>query len=443
MNYGFEPIDNNNLRPISVRDLMRKKTPRSMRTSVAIPSQHQAYSVCVEFAKNWFLEKFKNGYFNSVFVDGSHSFDEFRKFSVIDQQLKRSNPLLAITPAIDINHNRQWIDSQPEIPMLLRRSRIEGTFFNDLDKGIFIQLIFKTILMNFNYKMRLDTRAEQLDMIEYIKLKHRAGWTETRDIAVDIHVPKQIILQIAFDNGFKITTDGEIEEPIKLLEYLNTHSYIPFIYKLRCSTGNKEFFIKVPNCTAHIKAEMPTMDDGERADITITNFNIDFQIEVEMTAPYCYTYFSQTSHNYINNSSVISNEYNKIAIMTAIKTNIPDVDCNGWDKFTVTEYDVDEEDLGQPIDIDFAEFFKGHDLEKIIEYTKAIAISPTIFMNFIMFNDAIELDYEMDWNTMICHIKNQLTSCRTVIGIYCDRKYINETLIYLNELNTKSARVEP
>lgn len=441
MKYGFEPVDDYGLRPINISDIRRSKTPKLMRTSVMLPSQHQAYAVCVEFAKKWFLEKFKDNYFNSVYVSGTHSFDEFRKFSDINQQMKRANPLLAIIPTIDMSHTRQWIDSQPELPLLLRRSKIEGTFFNDIKKGLYCQLIFKTILMNFTYKIRLDTRAQELDMMEYIKFNHRAGWTETRELAVDIHIPKKIILQIAFDNGFKITKDGEIEEPIKLLEYLNSHSYIPFLYKLRCSTGNKEFFLKVPNCVAHIKADLPQMDDGERSDTITTNYNIDFQIEVEMTAPYCYTYFSQHDHTYLIHEPTFDN-YDKIAIMAAEMTILPELDCNGWDKFVVTEYDVDEDDLNAPIDINFGDFFNGHDLEKIIDYTKAIAVSPSIFLNMIMFNDAIALDYEMNWNTMICHIKNPITNCRTVIGIYADRKYINETLIYLNELDNKSARVE-
>ena len=295
--------------------------------------------------------------------------------------------------------------------------------------------------MNFTYKIRSDTRAEQLDLAEFIKLKHRAGWTETRDIAVDIHIPKQIILQIAFDNGFKITNDGEVEEPMKLLEYLNSHSYIPFLYKLRCSTGNKEFFLKVPNCVAHIKTEMPSIDDGERQDMTSSNYNIDFQIEIEMTAPYCYTYFSQHEHPFLISMPTYSN-YDKIAIMAAQMTILPDVDCNGWDKIVTTEYDVDEEDLKAPIDIDFKELFRGHDLEKIINFTRAIAVSPTVFLNFIMFNDAIDLPYKMDWDSLICHIERPITNCTTVIGIYADRKYINDTLIYLDEMDKKSARVE-
>ena len=439
MKHNFGCIDRT-LRPVDAYDLIDQRSSKILRSSITLPSQHQSYAVCVEFAKNWFLEKFDENYFNSIYVNTAHSFDEFRKFAHINEQMKKTNPLLAIIPVIDMSHNRQWVDSQPEIPMILRRSHIEGTFFSDYEKNLYAQLIFKTILMNFTFKIRLDTRAEELDMMEFIKLNHRAGWTESRDIALDIHVPKQIILQVAYDNGFKITNDGQVEEPMKLLEYLNSHSYIPFLYKLRCSTGNKEFFLKVPNCCAHIKSEFPSMDEGERQDAVTTNYNIDFQIEVEMTAPYCYSYFSQSDQSYIKPYPG-HYKYDAIAVMPAIKTPIPSLDKNNWDLFTVTEYDVDEQDLMKPIYIDFAEFFRGHDLEKIINYTKAIAISPAIFMNFAMFNNDHPINYEMDWNTMKCYV-GPLINLRTVIAIYCDRKYINDTLVYLDNLDKKSARVE-
>ena len=443
MNYGMVPIDNHALREVTILDLIRKRSPRIMRSSVSLPSQQQAYAVCVEFAKKWFLEKFKENYFNSVYINTTHSFDEFRKFASINEQMKRTNPLLSITPTIDINHNRQWIDSLPEIPLMLKRSRIEGSFFNDIEKGLHLQLIFKSILMNFTYKIRVDTRGEELDMVEFLKLNHRAGWTESREVCIDVHVPKSIMLQIAFDNGFKIdTVNGEILEPLKLLNYLNSHSYIPFIYKLRCATGNKEFFIKVPNCMVHIKTEMPNMDDGERQDHITVNYNIDMQVEMEMSAPYCYTYFSQEAQPYIMNAPQFNN-YGKIAIMAAKMTEIPCFDENGWEKYTTTEYQMDENEIvNGPICIDFRELFNGVDMEHIINYTKAIAASPSLFMNFKMFNDGYEIKYSIDWDTMICTILDPINNCNIIIGIYCDKEYINNTLLYLKDADKKSARVE-
>lgn len=439
MSFGI--VSKDRLRPVNPSDIYRSKTPRLMRSSVVLPSQHQSYAVCVEFARDWFLGRFREGFFNSIYVDGTHSFDEFRKFSQINQQMKKANPLLAIIPVIDMTHNRDWIDSSPEIPMLMRRSKIEGTFFNDIrdNRGLHLQLLFKTVKMNFTYKMRLNTRAEQLDMVEFIKLKHRAGYTETCNLTLDIHVPKAIISQIAFDNAMELDQAGNPVDSVKMLQYLNSYSLIPFIYKLRCSTGNSEYFIKVPNCVAHIKSEMPTFDDGDRQDTTTTNYTVDFNVEVEMTAPYCYTYFSQHDQHYINDAPVCLDPM--IIVSSVIKTELPTEDENHWAYLTHTEYEVDDEDVNKPLEIPLKEYFRGTDLGKIIDYTQRIGVSPAAFINFGIYNEGVNMKYEMDWGKMICKTTDPITVNRTVIAIYCDMKYVNNVTIYLNELDTNTSRI--
>lgn len=429
------------LRPVDPSRLYRSRTPRMMRSSVVLPSQHQSYAICVEFARDWFLARFPEKYFNSVYVDGTHSFDEFRKFSQINMQMKRANPLLAIIPTIDMTHNRDWIDSSPEIPMLMRRSKIEGTFFNDIrdNRGLHLQLLFKTVKMNFVFKIRVDTRAEQLDMIERIKMKHRAGYTETCNLALDVHVPKPIISQIAFDNAIAMDKNYDPVDSVEMLQYLNSYSLIPFIYKLRCSTGNSEYFIKVPNCVAHVKSEIPTFDDGERQDTTTTNYTIDFNVEVEMTAPYCYTYFSQHEQEYINRAPVCLDPM--IIVSTVIKTEIPPEDENHWALLTHTEYEVDDEDVKKPLEIPLKEYFCGTDLGKIIDYTQRIGVSPAVFLNFGIFNDGINMKYTMDWGKLICTTTEPITTNRSVIAIYCDMKYVNNTTIYLTELDKNTSRI--
>lgn len=429
------------LRPFNPNEAYKNYTPRLLRTSVVLPSQQQAFAVCTEIMIEWFLSKYPEKFFNSIYVNGAHSFDEFRKFSTIDQQMRRTNPLLAVVPSIDASYNRDWIDSTPEIPTLLRRTRFEGVFFSDIEnnKGLHLQLMFKTIKMAFLFKMRLDTRAQELDMMEYIKVKHRAGYSETLTLDMDIHVPKPIISQIAFDNGFELNDGGSPKNPIEVLNYLNTHSLIPFMYKLRCSTGNDEYFIKVPDCTVHIKSELPSMDEGERQNSITTNYNIEFNVEVEMTAPYCYTYYSQKElQQYLSNKPNLDSA---IIIMQAALTDVPPEDQNHWALLTTTEYGVDDEDLNKPLDINFKELFAGTDIGLVLDYTQRIAISPAVFLNFIMFNDAKQLKYKMDWGKMVAHIDDGISVDRTVIGIYVNMKYVNDTIIYIKELDTKSDRV--
>lgn len=425
---------------IDPRQLYVSRTPRMLRTSVLLPSQYQAYSVCVEFAKEWFVERFAEHTFNSIYVDGTHSFDEFRKFSDIDSKLKHTNPLLAIVPTIDITRNRDWIDSTPEMPLLLKRSKMDGTFFNDDrdGRGLHLQLMFKTITMNFVFKMRLDTRAEQLDMLEYLKLAHRAGYTETRDLDLDIHVPYPIISQIAFDNNMTMDGMGHPLVPLDILSYLNSFSVLPFIYKLRCSTGNSEYFVKVPNCVAHIKSEIPSFDDGDRQDMVISNFTIDFPVEIEMTAPYCYTYYSQHEHQYFNSKPADPADA-AIALVKAIRTDFPSEDENHWPLETKTEYEVDDEDLNKPLDICMYDFFRGSEIQQLIDYNIKAGLSPGLFLNFIFFNNGIRRDYTIDWKTLTCHIESGIVKNNTVIGVYYNMKYINETLIYMKELDQQNA----
>lgn len=425
--------DCNKLRKVTPLELQRLKSPRYMRSSVTIPSQYHAYSICTQFAKDWFLEKFPNNYFHSVFVNGKHSFDEFKKFSTIDDKLKRTNPLLAIVPDINNEHNREWIDSMPSIPMSMRRSKINDSFFNDTCKALHLQIMFKTILMNFTFRVRLDTRAEQLDMIEFIKLNHRAGWTESRSINLDIHVPRAIIAQIAYDNKFKVSDNLEVADPANFLRYLNSNSLIPFMYKFRCSTGTNEFFIKVPNCVAHIKSELPSRDDGERDNMLTSNFGIDFNVEIEMTAPYLYTYFSQFEQQYLSNQFICTDKM--VSVMAFRKTVIPSKDHNNWDLMLTTEYLVEEEDLNKPLIIDFNEYFKQTDLKSIMEYCKNMMINPAVFINFKFFNDAIERKYEIDWVNMKCKICC-ITNLTTEIAIYCDKEFINNVII--NNQNSNS-----
>ena len=297
----YEPMNVKNLRVLTPEDYYDKLSHRYLMSSITLPSQYSSYAVCVEYIRDWFLSKFPPRFFNSIYVEGGHSFDEFRKFSQIQEAYKKSNPLLAIIPVIDMEHNRDWIDSNPAYPMVLRRARMEGTFFNDIrdNRGLHLQLQFKTILMNFTFKIRLDTRAEALDMMEWIKMNCRAGWSETHNVAIDAHVPRSIITQIAWDNNIRINEDGTPVDSTEMLAYLNQYSVIPFLYKLRAATGNSEYFLKIPNCMVRLKMNLPQMDDGERQDHLVSNFNIDFTLECEMTAPYCYTYYSQTEHKFV------------------------------------------------------------------------------------------------------------------------------------------------
>ena len=437
-----------NLRKLTPKDIsnMNSKTHRLLRSTVTLPSQYSSYAICLEFIKDWFLRKFPPRFFNSIYVEGSHSFDEFRKYSDINKSLKKTNPLLAIIPTIDVAYNRDWIDSNPEFPFSLRRTKMEGTFFNDIrdNRGLHLQIQFKTISMRVVFKIRLDTKAETLDMMEFLKLNMRAGWSETHNLSLDVNVPKSIIRQIAFDNDILMNEDGTIVDNTQMLEYLNQYSVIPFLYKLRCATGNNEYFIKVPNCVAHIKSDLPEMDDGDRQDLYTTNYNIDFRLDIQISAPYCYTYYSQQDHQFIPvGKSLDKTDDPVICVDFHHLTEIPPEDEHHWKMITdeAIQYEVDEEDLEKEINIDFKPEFEHTDLGALIQWNIDTHLMPEMFINFKVYNNGHECEYTMDWNTLVMHIKKPIEVQKILIAIYTDQKYINETLLYLRDAKNNPSRI--
>ena len=68
--YRFDPTT---LVPVTIGQMMNK----SLLKNLCVPSASHAYSVAVEFFKNWILGKFDKGYFKTVYIDGRHLFDEF------------------------------------------------------------------------------------------------------------------------------------------------------------------------------------------------------------------------------------------------------------------------------------------------------------------------------------------------------------------------------
>ena len=97
---------------------------------------------------------------------------------------------------------------------------------------------------------------------------------------------------------------------------------------------------------------------------------------------------------------------------------------------------VDESDLRKCIDIDFTDLFKGSAIEQLINHANYIHINPSLFINIKLFNDGLEREYHMDWSTLICHMKLSCENITTVIGIYLDMDYVNNTLAQLKDLTS-------
>lgn len=420
-------------------NLSRKKELKLL-SSLVIPSSVHALSVSVEYMKKWFLSKFNENYFKpeSIYVDGKHIFDDMRRFDKT-KVIKRTNPALAIFPVPDYTFDRESIDQNlGGLDLYVRRSSYEDSFFKDYDHKLFIQSRLEANLINFVFKVRLDTRAQQIDLYKFMKLAFRVGATQGEYIDIDLHVPLTLMLQLAYDAGFKVDLDNKrVLDNISFLQYLNKRSEVPFLYKLRCINGRDEYFIRIEGLYTHIRATEINLDEGERIGQIDTNFTIEMNAELRIPAPQSFIYFSKTENLILE--SIEKEEKVMIGLHTIKVADLPEMNEKKWNRYIKTEYD--EEDLSKPLSIDLSTLFTG-DFKTILDYTKELMISPSAYMDIKLYNGGYEKELIVDWEKNTITTKEKMEYIRSVIGIYVDLEYMNSMLIAAKEMYSERFQKE-
>lgn len=409
---------------------MNKNTrPDTLYRSLATPSVVSSYSIAMQYIKEWFFSKFSDNYFKTVYVDQKHPLDEFRQFS-INKGLKKLKPSVAISPQLIFDFDRDTLDLyQADINDYLRRSKTNNAFFIDNDRNLNLSVVFEVLEITFTFRIRVGTRAQQIDLYKYLILAFRFGATQGEDLTMDCHVPYPVMIQIANDAGFEIK-DNKVVDIIGFVRYLNKHSVVPILYKYRTINGNDEFFIRVGNLYTHISClEKPSADDGERNGQLSTNYMIEFPVTLKIPAPQFYAYHSNCTHNKI--TDILSNPDNDtVGLYNIGIPDIPESDEHGWNQYLFTEYYSDE--IKKPIDIEIKELFENSDLYTVIKYTKNILISPSVFMNIKLYNNGKELKYNINWSTFTIHILDSIEFNTIHISVYTDVEYIR-SIIYNEE----------
>ncbi len=391
-------------------------------SSMAIPSTVHSYSNGVEYMKNWFLGKFQN-YFKSVHIEGKHAFDDFRRFNK-DAVLKRDKPALAIIANLSFDYDREKLDSYPYgIDHYLKRSDYEGAFFKDRDKNLFIGMSGEQMQINFTFKSKVSSRAQQLDLYKFMQMAMRVGYTQGEYTSMDFHIPYSIIIQLAQDAGFNIV-DNKVVNIIKFIKYLNSHSEIPITYKLRTINGRNEYFLHIKDVYTHISCQDPlTADDGEREGMISNNFVVELNAVLKIPAPKMYIYYSETEHNSIETAQSLEEQ---IGLYSVKIVDVPEINEMGWNQYLTTEYF--EEDINNVLSIDFNEFFRDHDLGLAIDYCNILKISPSVFLDVKVYNQENLMESTIDWETLILTTKTNPIDQINFISIYVDTNYLYKVL---------------
>lgn len=431
-------MDINNLSSISI-DSIRNRHSKTLYRSICVPSATQSYSLCVEYIKKWFLSKFEENTFKSIYVEGKNIYDDFRSLSKMEL-LKRKKPSLAITPSVDWSFTNDNIDLYPYgMDLYTQTGRFKHSFFSSPKTDSYMGIGMETLLMNCNFRIRLETRSQQLDMYKFIKLACRVGFTCGEDVDLDFHIPYQLMIQLALDNKFEVVSidndpaSATIKNIPSFLKWLNTNSTLPFLYKYRTLNGKNEFFLRMRNMYVHIRPGDLSADDGEREGQLTNNFTIELNTEIRFPAPKMYAYYSNNAHNL---HAVYGAWYQPNGPITTFYTFKKDIldDTNkyGWPLFISTSYEEDTEKLKYPLSIEFSKLIEG-DIELCIKDCISKGISPAIFCEMLFYNTKEFIDGTIDWETMTFTSTNPVQSIGTVIGLYIDTNYVSNFVLLDSE----------
>ena len=423
--------------PFDTRNYGKKKDihSKTLHRNICIPSTAQSYSLCIEYMKRWFISLFDKNPFQSVYVDGKNIYDDWRRLSAVEL-LKRKRPALAIVPNIDWQFNNDNVDMYQFGTKLYQvRGLFQNSFYQDKEHSSYLGIVMETLFMEVAFKIRLETRAQQLDMFKYVQLAARVGNTFGEDVDLDFHVPYDIMVGIAKDSGFEVIyPDGDETNPypqIKniqaFLAHLNSHSQLPFLYKMRAINGKNEFFIRMHRMYVHVRPTNLNADDGERESVMNNNFNLELTAEVRFPAPKFYAYYTDNSKDF---TTVFSSWRQPSGIVSAFYTfkgtDVPNENQYHWPKYLETTYEDDPENINMTLSIDMKDLLMERELGDTIRHCIETGISPSIFCDILVINGGEYISGNIDWSTLIYTSNSPVRSPNCYIAIYIDMMFIND-----------------
>ena len=404
-----------------------------------LPSYVHAYSLAIEYMQEWYLSNFPKNYFKYVYLNGKHVLDDWRQFNRYN--IKHEKPMLAIIPSVNTDWDRDNVDMYMGTKdLMLRRSTAQQSFFRDYERMQFLYLQMREMEMNFTFRNRVSTRSQQLDLYNKMELWFRNGTTQTALVNADFHIPKEIIQNIAQDAYFDLDNEGNVINIIEFSQYMNTHSDLPVLFKLRAINQKPEWFIRATGLRAHIAImEKLQLDDGERSGKLDTNFHVEMNCRLRIPIPHFYAYMSQDP---IKQTISVREKQPSIGIYTIEHYNFPPQNENGWPIIAQTSYLCDK---GEQY-IDFSPLFRNSNwnITKVIEFNNKLGINSNACIDvkaLYSAKDPRQINYHIDFNKMKLIIEDDIDMDLCVdMAIYADMNYINNTIINIE--NYDKSRIQ-
>ena len=420
---GFVPLQTNRFAP-------------QLYSNLIVAQESMGYSIGIQYVKKYLLDRLPKNYIKYFYVNGKHMFDDFRVFN--KQNVKHQKPQAALIPQVDYDYDRENIDLYGgDATIFLKRSDYQRSFFKDYENRVFLGLQMHALRMNFTFKIRVATRAEQIDLFRRMELVYKIGATHAEDISCDFVIPYELIRNIAALAGFEIDDKGEIVDPLDFLAYMNKHSDIPCTYKFRAINGHNEFFMRLSGIYTHLNfKDKLNVEDGEREGMMDNSFDISMQFALKLPTPQFFVLYNERPIMY-----PLEMEKGNVLLCSLAQFTIPDVNERGWNQVINTVYMIDDnEDV-----FDIHEMFLSNqttDIRKVINYCIGKYISPKVFIDLKIYRelagDYIVVPCELEYRSqdeILIKLGEKLPSQYLYIGIYIDMEFVNNTAVDVNEFN--------
>ena len=414
-----------------------------------LPSYVHGYSLAIEYMREWFLQKFPKDktsptgtVFKTVYINGAHVLDNWKNWN--NYNIKREKPMLAIVPTLSPEYDRENVDMyMGDAGIMLRTSRLEDSFLKDFKNKIFLYVKLRQMEMNFAFRIRVNSRAEQLDFMNKMELWFRAGTTQQDNMSADFHIPYNIMLQIARDAYFDVDEENKLIKDIPaFVSYLNTHSSAPIIFKLRAINQKPEFFIRARNLYTHLAIrDKIQIDDGEKNGKLDTNFHVEMNVILHMPIPHFYAYMNQVP---ISDSITVTEVKPPIGIYSINNYKIEPENDQNWPYITITSYAASR---GEKY-IDISSIFDSDTWPAavVLKEDFKLGISPEGFLDVKVYHNqdyanmtGREAKYHMDYRKMRIVLDEEILDKDVVfdIIIYADMLYVNTRLATIEEYSKR------
>lgn len=394
----------------------------------ALGSSAHTYGNLLATAQKWLLDIFPDDLFKTIHVNSRIAHSQIVRTP--HQFLKKSKPMLIISPRID--YNEDTFMNKTLVTDRLGGLYTTGTpgavdlnpFFYDEKSHTDLQFSIQRRVMNLDVVLSFDTMIQQLNYMDYLKQTFTLDSPFDIDTWLESYLPREIMGMVGDLAGVPVH-DPQDNSVTRFLAFMNEHSYFPVTYKLAGSTGKEEFY-RYYNTKIFTTISSLEHNQGDSVGHITTNYTISFTMRMEFWASGMLYLFSNKVFDIPKPQ--IPSDSTLIPVFADVFM-LEDLDLSpGWRVYSHASYTLDK-----PYDtIDYSTLIQNS-IQEVINYHIKNSIPLLNFLDIKVRKLGKLLrygvDYEIDYakNIIQFYNKDAIFYMHTVI-ISIDAQYINEMI---------------